>query len=122
MIPVEDRKAIVANLYQARAGGARLAPPCELISVDPRTVQRWRWEDGLERGDHRPYAARSRPGHALGDAEREEVLELANSDRLSDVPPARIVPEMTEEGRYVVSEPTFCCVSRDADQVNHRDY
>jgi transposase InsO family protein len=120
MIPVEDRKAIVAHLDEARAAGARLAPACDLIGVDPRTVQRWRRADGLELGDRRPHADRSKPAHALSDAERDEVLEVANSDRFADVPPTRIVPELADEGRYIASESTFYRVLRDADQVRHR--
>ena len=120
MIPVEDRRAIVAHLDEARAAGARLASACELIGVDPRTVQRWRQDDGLELGDRRPHAERPTPANALSDAEREEVLEVANSDRFADVPPTRIVPELADEGRYLASESTFYRVLRDAGQVRHR--
>jgi len=120
MIPVEDRRAIVANLDEARAAGSRLAPACELIGVDPRTIQRWRRENGLELGDRRPHADRPKPMHALSDAEREEILEVANSDRFADVPPARIVPALADEGRYIASESSFYRVLRDADQVRHR--
>lgn len=120
MIPAEDRRTIVTNLDEARAAGARLAPACELIGVDPRTIQRWRRGEGLERGDRRPHADRPPPAHALCGAEREEILEVANSARFADVPPARIVPELADEGRYIASESTFYRVLRDADQVRHR--
>lgn len=120
MIPVEDRRAIVANLDEARAAGSRLAPACELIGVDPRTIQRWRRDNGLELGDRRPHADRPKPMHALSDAERDEILEVANSERFADVPPARIVPELADEGRYIASESSFYRVLRDADQVRHR--
>jgi hypothetical protein len=113
MIPVEDRRAIVGNLDEARAAGARLAPACGLIGVDPRTIQRWRRENGLELGDRRPHADRPKPVHALSDAEREEILEVANSERFADVPPARIVPELADEGRYIASESSFYRVLRD---------
>lgn len=120
MISVEDRKAIVASLDEARAAGARLAPACRLIGVDPRTVQRWRRADDLELGDRRPHAERPKPAHALSDAERDRILEVANSDRFADVPPTRIVPELADEGRYIGSESTFYRVLRDAGQVQHR--
>lgn len=120
MIPVEDRRAIVAHLDEARAAGARLAPACQLIGVDPRTVQRWRRENGLELGDRRPHADRPKPAHALSDAERAEILAVANSDRFAEVPPGRIVPELADEARYIASESSFYRVLRDADQVRHR--
>jgi len=97
-----------------------MGPACHLIGVDPRTVQRWRQGNGLELGDRRPHSDRPKPAHALSDAEREEILEVANSNRFADVPPTRIVPELADEGRYIASESTFYRVLRDADQIRHR--
>lgn len=70
MIPVEDRRAIVANLNDARAAGARLAPACRLIGGDPRTVQRWRRENRLALGDRRPHADRPKPAGELAMVQR----------------------------------------------------
>ena len=51
----------------------------------------WNAHQGLETGDGRPAAVRPTPSHALSEAERAEVLRVANEPRFADMPPARIV-------------------------------
>jgi hypothetical protein len=62
----------------AHRAGARLRPACELVGIDVRTLQRWRAEEGLERGDRRPCAVCPTPAHALSAAERDAPLRVAN--------------------------------------------
>ena len=57
-----------------------------------RTLQRWKRCEGLERGDRRPQAVRPVPAHALSEAERGQILQIANEPRFAELPPARIVP------------------------------
>ncbi len=94
----EDRQILAADIEKACAAGARLAPACALAGLDVRTFQRWRPEDGLLRADRRPEAVRPRPAHALSEAERARIVALANEPRFADVPPARIVPALADEG------------------------
>ena len=47
------------------------------------------------------------PAHALTDAERAELLRVANEPRFAAVPPARIVPMLADDGVYLASESTF---------------
>lgn len=68
-----------------------------------RTLQRWKSNDGLVAADRRSHAARPRPAHALTACERAQVLALANAPRFAGMPPARIVPMLADEGRYVAS-------------------
>ena len=53
MICVEDRRKMVAEVEAAHRAGARLAPACELVGIRARTIQRWKADSGLERGDGR---------------------------------------------------------------------
>jgi len=120
MIRLEDRQAMAQHIQQAQATGARLEPACEVVGIDIRTLQRWKADAGLVRGDQRPGAHRPPPAHALTQAEREEILRVANSPRFAEVPPARIVPMLADEGRYLASESSFYRVLKAAGQTTHR--
>lgn len=120
MIGLEDRRSIVQDIAQAHEAGARLYKACDVAGIDVRTLQRWQGNDGVVAGDRRPAAVRPPPAHALNADEREHVLQVANEARFADVPPARIVPILADEGVYVASESTFSRVLRAAGQAAHR--
>jgi putative transposase len=120
MIGLEDRRRLARDIETAHRAGARLRLACETAGIDARTLQRWKAHDGLVTGDGRPQALRPVPAHALSPAERAEVLRVANAPRFADVPPARIVPTLADEGVYLASESTFARVLRDHDQSAHR--
>jgi putative transposase len=120
MTLVEDRQIIAARIEQAHAKGARLAQACGLAGITVRTLQRWKSADGLQRGDRRPHAIRSTPAHALSTQERERLLQVANEPRFAQLPPARIVPMLADEGVYLASESSFSRVLRAHGQTRHR--
>jgi len=120
MIRLEDRRTLVAHIDSARQAGARLAKACEIVGIDARTCQRWKAGAGLQDGDGRPLAERPIPAHALTDTERAEIVSVANEPRFAALPPARIVPALADEGRYIASESSFYRVLREHDQVHHR--
>lgn len=120
MIDLEDRQALARDIAVAHAAGARLKPACETAGIDVRTMQRWKLADGLASGDRRPQAVRPTPGHALSEAERAQVLAVANEPRFASVPPARIVPMLADEGVYLASESTFSRVLKAHGQTAHR--
>ncbi|MHB1241064.1 MAG: IS3 family transposase [Gammaproteobacteria bacterium] len=120
MIRLEDRQTLVGHIEQAHADGARLKPACELAGIDVRTLQRWKAGDGLVHGDGRPSTVRATPAHALSEHERAEILRVANEPRFAEVPPARIVPMLADEGVYVASESSFHRVLRAEGQLAHR--
>jgi len=101
MIGLEDRHVLTRDIHIAQAAGARLRLACATSGIDLRTLQRWKAHDGLRAGDGRPLAVRPLPGHTLSEAEREQVLRVANEPRFAAVPPARIVPLLacTDVGR-----------------------
>lgn len=120
MIALEDRKALAQHIHAAHAAGARLRLACEIVGIDIRTLQRWNLNEGLVSGDGRPRTVRPPPDHTLCPAERAELLRVANQPRFADVPPARIVPALADEGIYLASESTFARVLRDEGQNSHR--
>ena len=120
MIGLEDRQEHARDIEAARKAGARLHQACEVAGITARTLQRWNAHQGLESGDGRPEALRPMPAHALTEAERAQVLSVANEPRFADVPPARIVPMLADEGVYVASESSFARVLRAHGQTEHR--
>lgn len=120
MIGLEDRRRMAQDIEDAHKAGARLAAACELAGISPRTLQRWQARQGLETGDGRPLALRAVPHHALTREERQRLLEVANEPRFADMPPARIVPALADEGVYLASESSFSRVLREAGQNRHR--
>jgi putative transposase len=120
MIGLEDRQEIARDIEAACRDGARLHKACEVMGVTARTLQRWKVGQGLVKGDGRPEAVRPTPSHALTPSEREKVLSVANEARFADMPPARIVPALADEGVYVASESSFQRVLRSQGQTRHR--
>ena len=120
MIGLEDRQALARDIHTARLAGARLKPACEVAGIEQRTLQRWKTQEGLVSGDGRPRAVRPIPAHALSQAERAKLLQVANEPRFAAVAPARIVPMLADEGLYLASESTFSRVLREHGQTAHR--
>ena len=108
---------ILGLLDEAQASGARLAPVCEVLELDPRTPQRWK-HDGI--GDDRRAGPLTQPANALADTERAKILEIANTPEFRDKSPKQIVPILVDRDQYIASEATFYRVLRDARQIHHR--
>jgi putative transposase len=120
MIGLEDRRSTAQGILTAHSNGARLHKACEIAGIDVRTLQRWRAGSGLVTGDGRPAAIHPTPAHALSERERQELLRVANEPRFADMPPARIVPTLADEGVYLASESSFRRVLRAHGQSRHR--
>jgi len=117
---LEDRQALARDIDKAHEAGARLRQACEVAGIDVRTLQRWKAADGLTREDGRHRAVRPTPAHALSAKEREQLLRVANEPRFADMPPARIVPALADEGVYIASESSLRRVLREHGQNAHR--
>jgi len=120
MIRLEDRQRQVEAIDAAREALARLALACRLTGIDERTFQRWKAGEGLQRDDERPWAERLTAAHALSEDERTQILSVANEPRYAGLPPARIVPALADEGRYIASESSFYRVLREHRPLHHR--
>jgi len=120
MTRLEDRQTLAADITEAHAAGARLAPTCTLAGIDIRTLQRWRGGDGDVLADRRPDALRPTSPQALSEEERARIVTVANEPRFADMPPARIVPMLADEGVYLGSEASFHRVLRAHGQMQRR--
>src|SRR4051812_12115078 len=116
----ENRRSLSDAIATACTAGARLAPACAEAGIDARTFQRWRAGAGEVQADRRHTATRPKPSHALSEAERARIVAVSNEPRFADVPPARIVPALADEGRYLASEASFHRVLRDHGQMRRR--
>jgi putative transposase len=120
MTRLEDRQILIRDIAQARTNGSRLAPACALAGIDACTLRRWQANDLPKQGDRRPTADRPIPSHALSEAERARIVEVANEPRFAETPPARIVPALADEGIYIASESSFHRVLRERGQMKRR--
>ena len=108
---------ILVWLDDAQGSGARLAPACSEVDLNPRTIQRWRSRGG---GDDRRHGPKSTPRNKLSASERQQVLDVANSPEYRDLSPKQIVPKLADQKKYVASESTFYRVLRQENQMAHR--
>lgn len=104
-------------LDEAVNAGARLVPACEVVGLDPRTVQRWRVQCV---GEDRRAGPITKPRNALSSKERAKIVDLVNSPRYRDKSPKQIVPLLADEGQYIGSESTIYRVLRSESQIRHR--
>jgi transposase InsO family protein len=88
--------------------------------VSVRTFQRWVSEGDAVSADGRTTAVRPEPGNKLSEAERQQILEVANSAEFASLPPSQIVPCLADRGVYLASESSFYRVLRSASQQHHR--
>jgi transposase InsO family protein len=113
-----------ADIALACAAGARLQAACALAQLSPRTLQRWRQAGALtadrRRREHRPAGPRQAPANRLCEAERRQLLEVANAPAFAHLSPHQIVPALADGGRYLASEATFYRVLRSAGQLTRR--
>jgi len=114
-----DRQNTVALIEEARRHGARLAKACELISICSRTYQRW-MRNGSVNTDQRPTAKRPTPSNKYSPQERRAMVALCNQKQYQSRPPAYIVADQLDQGRYVASESTLYRVLREYGQQHHR--
>jgi len=98
--------------------GARQIKACQILGITLRTLQRWRKHPDrhdMRKGPH------SKPANSLTDAEKTAILEIANSPRFKDMPPAQIVPILLDEGRFIASESSFYRVLKENNMIKHRE-
>jgi putative transposase len=109
---------ILELLDDAVAAGARLVKACEIVGVSLRCVERWRLD---EQGADKRAGPLTPPSHKLSAAERQAVLDVANSPEFRDKSPRQIVPTLADRGEYIASESTFYRVLHEEGQMQHRE-
>ena len=118
MISLSERQQVVLLLNEAMLAGARQKPACALLGLSVRTVQRWQEVDGVS-SDQR-LCRRFAPANKLSEAERCQLLAVANGVEFGHLPPSQIVPRLADRGEYLASESTFYRVLRAHHQLAHR--
>lgn len=112
-----DREEALASIAEARKAGARLQPCCEVLGLDPRTVQRWQSAPDCQDQRRGPHKA---PANKLSTEERAKVLTLATSPEFRGLSPNQIVPRLADRGIYIASESTFYRLLREEGLQKHR--
>lgn len=112
-----QRNDIISIVEEACRNGARQSKACDMLGISMRTVQRWQKADTLQ--DQRLERTHM-PVNKLSDAERKEVLRVANEPEFADLPPSKIVPLLADKGRYIASESTFYRILKQEQQLAHR--
>ncbi len=118
MISFAERGQVVELVDEACAVGARRERACAVLGLSVRTLQRWR-QDGDLAIDGRLASGRV-PANKLSDAERAQIIAVANSPVFQSLPPSQIVPRLADQGEYIASESSFYRVLREANQLAHR--
>ncbi len=114
----EERDLILGLVDEAVHAGARQHKACEVLGIDPRTVQRWIRQ---EIGEDRRAGPRRPPRNKLSPAERRSILDLVNAPEYRDLSPKQIVPLLADRGRYVGSESTLYRVLREEKLLAYRE-
>jgi len=105
----------------AVAAGATAVRVAERMAISLRTLQRWRRQfagDG-DGGDRRKGSKRHVP-HRLSEQERQEILAVCNQPQYAALPPAQIVPDLADQGKFLASESSFYRVLHTHQQEQHR--
>lgn len=76
---------------------------CRSVGIARASFYRWR----SPQTDSTPPGPRPKPERALAESERRQVLEVLNSDRFVDQPPAEVYATLLDEGIYLCSVRTM---------------
>lgn len=90
---------MLSLLAWAVARGARLTRCCAVLGLSLRTVERWRRKPKDQR-----TGPKSTPPHQLSEAEKDEIVRLANQPAYRNLSPEQVVAKLAAEGIYVCSE------------------
>lgn len=87
-----------------------------MLGISLRTLQRWR---GGPKQDSRrgPLSA---PPHQLSEAEKDEIVRLANQPAYRNLSPEQVVAKLADEGIYVCSERSLRRVLRERNLDRYR--
>jgi len=108
-------------IREAQEAGCRLHCACAELELSVRTFERWvRDGDDAIAADRRTTSERPTPGHKLSEAERAQMLAVANCEEFASLPPSQIVPALADRGVYLASESSFYRVLKQASQQHHR--
>jgi putative transposase len=111
---------ILEAIDQAVATGATVADAAAAIGLTARTIERWK-KAPAGVGDLRA-GPKSTPAHALTEAERKQIVEIATSPEYRNISVRQLVPRLADEGVYVASESSFYRVLHEEGLMAHRSH
>src|SRR5690554_4707675 len=111
------KQMAIQLIDEAIQAGARQHKACDVMGISCRTLRRWRKRDTLI--DQRRGASKHCP-HALTAEEKEQIVQVCNSEPYKSLPPTQIVPKLADQGRYIASESSFYRVLKAYGQNNRR--
>ena len=114
---IANRSETLSMVEACVEGGARQSKACEILGVNPRSVQRYKIEPVI--GDKRKGPV-TVPFNKLSNFEREKIKSIAISLEFCDVSPHQIVPRLADRREYVASESSFYRVLSQEPLLNHR--
>ena len=113
---MEMKQAILQEIEEAQKHGARLSGICKFLGISPRTIQRWKQSDLLDR---RKGSKRAIP-HKLTEYERQEILKICCEEEYRDLYPNEIVAKLASREIYIASEASFYRILKEERMLSHR--
>lgn len=86
-------------IEEATLSGARLEAAVDAVGLSLRTLQRWNLQDD---GADRRRGPGTDPSNKLVAAERQNILNIANSPEFRDLSPKQIVPQLADQGLSLI--------------------
>ena len=108
---------ILELIDNAVTGDARLKAAAAIVGLSSRSIIRWRQQDG---GCDQRKGPVSAPANKLGEQERQQIVDVANSPEYRDMSPKQIVPNLADQGVYIGSESSFYRILKEHEMINHR--
>lgn len=108
---------IIGLIDEAVQSGARLNKASAIIGLSSRTIIRWRQQDGDEDLRMGPLTT---PTNKLSKQERQQIIDVSNSEQFRDLSPKQIVPKLADQGIYLASESSFYRVLKEHKMLTHR--
>jgi putative transposase len=119
LISTQEREKAIILVQDAGKAGARQSKACQLLGISERTLQRWQMQTPSAKEDQRRHTQRE-PANKLSTEEKQEIINICNSESYKSLSPCQIVPTLLDNGFYVASESSFYRVLHEHGQLTHR--
>ena len=111
----EVRTTILSLVDEAVASGCRKHSACDALSIEERTLQRWKQNSSDNRRG--PIVE---PKNKLSKIERELIIKTSVSPEYVNLSPHQIVPKLADLGTYIASESSFYRILKAENLNAHR--
>jgi putative transposase len=116
MIPESERLPAVDLIMAATKSGAGLKKACDALEISVSTFHRW---SSGHITDKRKGAEKT-VTRRLGDAERQQIIDISCSEEYKDKNPYEIHANLLDKGVYIASISSFYRVLKARNLVKHR--